>query len=272
MTGAVLDVEVRELTTPDELAACSSLYLAAFTLRPEDGSLNPRLLVGISRNGGVVVGAFAEGELIGFAFSFLAQRAPGGPLYQYSQNAAVLPAWQGRGVGRRLKLAQRAIALGRGLSLIRWAFDPFEVRNAHFNLDVLAAQAVAFERNLYGEYAHGFVPGSTSPRMIVEWSLGSERVRRLSDGATPAQREFGDVPVIGEVLRHGDGSATLAVPRAMGALEASAQRDCRESIGGAIEELLAEGLVGVSCRLVDERCAVYLFEPRREESERSEES
>lgn len=272
MISYPVEVEVRELTTADDLAACSNLYLSAFTLRPEDGSLNPRLLMGIARNGGIVVGAFAEGSLIGFAFSFLAQRTPGGALYQYSQNAAVLPAWQGRGVGRRLKLAQRAITLGRGIPLIRWVYDPFQVRNAHFNLDVLAAQAVGFERNFYGAYAHGFVPGSTSPRMIVEWSLEFERVRQLSDGASLAPREFDDVPALGEVVRHHDGSATLSVPTAINELDPALQVDIGKLVVDTFESLLSEGLIGVSCRRVDEKCAVYLFEPRSEESERSKET
>ncbi len=269
MISYPIEVEVRELTMPDDLAACSNLYLSAFTLRPEDGSLNPRLLVGISHNGGIVVGAFAEGELIGFAFSFLAQGAPGGDLYQYSQNAAVLPAWQGRGVGRRLKLAQRAIALGRNILLIRWVYDPFQVRNAHFNLDVLAAQAIGLERNFYGAYAHGFVPGSTSPRMIVEWSLDAERVRTLADGARATPHEIDDVPALGEVLRHRNGGATLSIPTAINELDPAQQVDLREVIGDAFESLLSEGLVGVSCRRVDEKCAAYVFESSREQSERS---
>jgi predicted GNAT superfamily acetyltransferase len=267
-----IEVEVRELTTPDDLAACSNLYPSAFTLRPEDGSLNPRLLMGIARNGGIVVGAFAEGTLIGFAFSFLAQRSQGGALYQYSQNAAVLPEWQGRGVGRRLKLAQRAIALGRGVPLIRWVYDPFQVRNAHFNLDVLAAQAIGFERNFYGAYAHGFAPGSTSPRMIVEWSLDSERVEKISDGAPSTPRQFDNVPALGEVLRHKDGRVTLSVPTAINELEPTLQVELRGAIGDTFESLLSEGLVGVSCCRVDEKCAAYLFEPWRENSERSKET
>ncbi len=139
--AAVPGVEVRPFAAPEEMAQCEALYRRVFALRADEGSLNARLLIALARNSGIVVGAFAGDQLVGFAFSFLAQDPENGFPYQYSQTAAVLPDWQGCGVGRQLKLAQREVALGRGVRRMRWAFDPFKYRNAHFNLDVLGACA-----------------------------------------------------------------------------------------------------------------------------------
>jgi len=58
--------------------------------------------------------------------------------------------YRDRGVGRMLKLFQRSEALGRGIRLIQWTFDPLEVRNAHFNLNRLGAICREYQPNLYG--------------------------------------------------------------------------------------------------------------------------
>ena len=38
----------------------------------------------------------------------------------------VAPGYQGRGVGYRLKLAQREAVLDQGIDLITWTYDPLE--------------------------------------------------------------------------------------------------------------------------------------------------
>jgi predicted GNAT superfamily acetyltransferase len=263
MTIEVRDIEVRELVKPEELARCASLYQSAFSLRPEDGSLNPRLLVGLVKNGGIVVGAFSDDLLVGYALSFLALQGEGEDLYQYSQNAAVLPEWQGRGIGRRLKLAQRAIALGRKIQVMRWAFDPLNARNAHFNLDVLGTFGSCIERNLYGEHGGGPDADTSTHRMIVEWTLDSDRVSQLSDGITSLATELTEIPKVGHMQRGSSDKATLSIPVTVKDHQGSEEKALRESIVDSIEALFNEGLVAVSCRRVDAECAVYQFVPRQ---------
>jgi predicted GNAT superfamily acetyltransferase len=80
-------VEVRALRRPEDCLRCETLYREVFGLTPDDESINARLLISIGRNSGLVIGAYADGALVGFALSFLARREEDGRLYQYSQTA-----------------------------------------------------------------------------------------------------------------------------------------------------------------------------------------
>ena len=84
--------------------------------------------------------------------------------------------YRDRGVGRRLKLFQRQEALGRGIRLIVWTFDPLETRNAHFNLNRLGAIARKYLPNLYGQTTSPLHLGLPTDRLWVEWHLDSARV------------------------------------------------------------------------------------------------
>jgi len=258
--ATVAGVEVRPFTAPEEMSQCESLYRQVFGLRAEEGSLNARLLVALGRNSGIVVGAFAGGKLVGFAFSFLAQDARSGLRYQYSQTAAVLTDWQGRGIGRRLKLAQRTLALARGIRWMRWAFDPFKFRNAHFNLDVLGAHATELVRDLYGAHGYGLDAESSTHRLVVDWCLDCARVNLLAEGRQPPQpAALVENARVGTIRRQKDGTALLPVPAAWPGTCGHAQLALKEVILGAIESLLGEGLVAASCTRLDEHIAAYRF-------------
>lgn len=237
VTVSPAEIVVRDVTSPDELNLCVGLYEEVFHLGPGDGSLNTRLLVGMVRNSGIVVGAFEGDHMIGFALSFLAWDQGRDVHYQYSQLAVVAQAFQGLGVGRRLKLAQRDTSLEMGVSEMRWSFDPFLVRNAHFNLDVLGARAIALVRNLYGTYAHGLDVRETTDRLVARWDLSA------SPG--PTTKPSG---------------VTLNVP-ATSSRELDAQaRGRRGEILDAFEDLFTREYVAVSCTLGANDEATYSFE------------
>jgi predicted GNAT superfamily acetyltransferase len=84
--------------------------------------------------------------------------------------------YRDRGVGRMLKLFQRSEALGRGIRLIQWTFDPLEVRNAHFNLNRLGAICREYQPNLYGVTTSPLHRSMETDRLLVEWHLDSARV------------------------------------------------------------------------------------------------
>ena len=75
-----------------------------------------------------------------------------------------------------LKLFQRDEALGRGIRLIVWTFDPLELRNAHFNLNRLGAICREYLPNLYGVTTSPLHRGLPTDRLVVEWQLDSARV------------------------------------------------------------------------------------------------
>ena len=75
-----------------------------------------------------------------------------------------------------LKLFQRDEALLRDIRLIRWTFDPLELRNAHFNLNRLGAICRKYLPNLYGQTTSPLHRGLPTDRLVVEWHLDSARV------------------------------------------------------------------------------------------------
>jgi predicted GNAT superfamily acetyltransferase len=203
------------LTTVARFAEASTLYREVFGYDDPVYGLNPRLLGALASNGGSVVGILDESDkLVAFAYGFCGTDRRG--FYHYSQSAVVASDQQGHGLGRMLKYAQREVALSHGMSRMRWTYDPAQIRNAHFNLDVLGARGRWFAPDMYG-------PGTD--RVIVEWDLTREQ------SATPAAL------------------TELVVPTDAG--------DLRRSF----EELLAKGLVAVSCRRLQDGTDAYYFGP-----------
>lgn len=149
------------LTTASRFAEASALYREVFGYLDPAYGLNPRLLGALASNGGSVVGILDESDrLVAFAYGFCGTDRRG--FYHYSQSAVVAADQQGHGLGRMLKHAQREVALSHGMSRMRWTYDPAQIRNAHFNLDVLGARGRWFAPDMYG-------PGTD--RVVIEWDL-----------------------------------------------------------------------------------------------------
>ena len=187
--GAARDeIVVRECTTAEEFDACVRLQREVFGL--PDLEVSPRRhLIVVRTAGGFTLGAFLGGELAGFALQQVALY--GGRLGGYSHMAAVSERFQNRGLGARLKWAQRERTLREGRDLIKWTFDPMRARNAHFNLNRLGAVVRAYAVNYYGTDYHaaaglrGETLGLASDRLFAEWELSSPRVEAVARGEQP---------------------------------------------------------------------------------------
>jgi predicted GNAT superfamily acetyltransferase len=161
------------LTTASRFAEASALYREVFGYLDPEYGLNPRLLGALASNGGSVVGILDDSDrLVAFAYGFCGTDRRG--FYHYSQSAVVAADQQGHGLGRMLKHAQREVALSHGMSRMRWTYDPTQVRNAHFNLDVLGARGRWFAPDMYG-------PGID--RVVVEWDLSREQPVAIDNAA-----------------------------------------------------------------------------------------
>ena len=143
-----------------------------------------RFLVVISKVGGHVFGAYDENEMIGFCFAIPGVK-PGGRPYLHSHMLGVLPQYHNAGIGRRLKLRQREEALGRGIDLIEWTFDPLELKNAFLNIEKLGAIVRRYSVNQYGVTASPLHGGLPTDRCIAEWWLDSPRVHGVLAGTKP---------------------------------------------------------------------------------------
>jgi predicted GNAT superfamily acetyltransferase len=124
--------------------------------------------------------------MVGFVHHLAAVR--GHEIFGYSHMMAVARDYQNKGVGARLKWAQRERALDEGRKLIKWTWDPMQARNAHFNLNRLGAIVDSYAENFYGiDYsADASITdriGLPSDRLFATWQIDSDRVHTLASGA-----------------------------------------------------------------------------------------
>ena len=194
-------IEIRECNTIDEFEQCITLQRDVFGF--PDIEVSPRRHFIVSRSsGGWVLGAYVGQELIGFVHQMSA--VSGVDVYGYSHMLAVQKSYQNKGVGARLKWAQRARAVAEGRSIIRWTWEPVQARNAHFNLNRLGVIVRSYAVNFYGtDYSVPrneleSAPGLDSDRLFAEWELRSERVETLARGeklqARAAPAAFIEIP------------------------------------------------------------------------------
>jgi len=179
-------IEIRECVTVEELDACVRLQREAFHL--PDLELSPRRhLIVSQRAGGFTLGAFIEGELAGFVHHLVAVRNKN-EISGYSHMMAVASEHQNKGIGARLKWAQRKRALMEGREFIAWTWNPLQPRNAHFNLNRLGVLVTSYAVNFYGtDYDATMQPaanvqGIDSDRLFADWHLRSSRVAALALG------------------------------------------------------------------------------------------
>jgi predicted GNAT superfamily acetyltransferase len=166
-------VVIRPCEGFEELSACVQLQMDVWGYGDRD--VVPRRVFIVSQKiGGQVFGAFDDDTLVGFAMA-LPGFARGQP-YLHSHMLAVNPDYRNQGIGRRLKLAQRDEALGRGIRLMEWTFDPLEIKNSFLNVARLGAVVRRYAANFYGVSSsrlHGQVP---TDRLYAEWWLDSDWV------------------------------------------------------------------------------------------------
>jgi predicted GNAT superfamily acetyltransferase len=225
------EIIVRECTTIEEFDGCVYLQREAFGL--PDLELSPRRHLIVSRAaGGWTLGAFAAERMVGFVHHLAAVRA-NDEIFGYSHVMAVAKDYQNKGVGARLKWAQRERALGEGRKLIKWTWDPMMSRNAHFNLNRLGAIVETYSDNYYGmDYNLDQAIGLPSDRLSATWQIDSTRVRALASGSP--------------VTIDGEPAATVSIPSEWTTLvkqDPQRARDEQARVGAALKRAFEQGLV-----------------------------
>lgn len=212
------EILIRECRGFDEFDGCVRLQTEIWGYDVSD-TIPLREFIVIQRIGGQVLGAFdlakpnsgrlGDGNsLIGFAMAM-----PGiseGKAYLHSHMLAVLPEYRNAGIGRRLKLAQRAEALERGIQKMEWTFDPLEIKNAHLNIARLGAIVHSYTPDFYGVFSSRLQAGLPSDRLHAEWWMGSPRVvSALAGNPVPLPGIRETIVVPGKVREWKQSPATL---------------------------------------------------------------
>ncbi len=205
-------IEVRPIKTLADLRRCHEIQRAVWGY--SDLMVFPyTILISIQHNGGVLLGAYVNDELVGFVVGYLGMA--GAKLYLFSQRMGVLPEYQGLGMGYRLKVAQREQMLRKGIDIIVWTYDPLEGKNATLNIEKLGGIVRSYARDIYGVVQNPLQTGLTTDRFLLEWSLMSDRVRERIRGQYQRPRPTDwlggqDIPIVNYAAWEGDVPRPLA--------------------------------------------------------------
>jgi predicted GNAT superfamily acetyltransferase len=178
-------IEVRVLKTPADLKLIQKLEREIWNMPP----LPIHQTITAAQNGGLLLGAFYDNELIGFNYGFAGFDQ--GKSYLCSHMLGIHPDHRDKGLGALLKQKQKESASEMGYDLITWTFDPLESRNAYLNLSELYAICSTYVENCYGDMEDSLNHGLPTDRLKVEWWINSSHVNEsLQDEAESPQNPF----------------------------------------------------------------------------------
>lgn len=174
-----MNIEIRPIETLSDLRRCHDIQRATWGY--SDLMVIPYTqLVSAQHNGGVLLGAYVDGELVGFLYGYLGMAS--GRLYHFLQRMGVLPEAQARGIGYKLTIAQREQLLRQGIDIIVWTYDPLEGKNSTLYVEKLGGIVRYYARDIYGMVNNPLQVGLATDRFLLEWHLMSDRVRERVRG------------------------------------------------------------------------------------------
>lgn len=251
-------IVIRDIETLEEMRAIEDLQREIWGVSDLDVlpalALRPQKAVGA-----ILMGAFAEGRMVGFVFGF-----PGilnGETIIHSDMLGVSSEYRSHSIGYLLKCAQREAALALGVKRITWTFDPLQSRNAHLNFNKLGVVADRYLINYYGETS-SFLHRFGTDRLWVSWLLDSRRVASRVECNERAEFPSLDLPALVRVgpnqepivqMNLTDKRVTIEIPR-----ESNAEL-WREPTREAFTRALDAGYVIEDFYVIDKSRGAYLL-------------
>jgi len=161
-----------------DMRACEQITREVFQFRDID-VMPGWVMYTASQHGGLALGAYVEGGLVGYSFAL-----PGyadGRAFLYSIGLLVRSGFEDRNVGTMLKLAQGEHAQRLGYDLVKWSVDPLASRPMYLYLSRLGARLVAYLPEIYELFALGGLDAAiVADEAEIEWELGEPDARPAS--------------------------------------------------------------------------------------------
>ena len=189
-------MKLRDLTSLDDFRQVVELEKEIWGVDYTDVVCAPILAVSVKR-GGVLIGAFDGGRMVGFVYSLpgIKDRTP----IQWSHMLGVVDEYRNAGLGRTLKLEQRLRSIDIGCDLVEWTYDPMQALNAHLNFVKLGVVVEEYGVNMYGDSTSHLHKGTPTDRFIAQWWIREPHVvRRIESKSLVVMRtqEAADAPVV----------------------------------------------------------------------------
>lgn len=181
------EIVIRRLSSVEDMMLAEDVQRAVWP-GCETDIMPTHLILTIAHNGGLVLGAFEGDSLVAYLFGFLGtdaespDRVAMARLKHCSHQLGVHKAYRNRGLGYKLKVAQRQAVIEDGIRLVTWTYDPLLSNNAYLNIRRLGAVCRSYIREAYGTMRDVLNMGIPSDRFQVEWWVTSSRVKTRLEG------------------------------------------------------------------------------------------
>ncbi|WP_434291224.1 GNAT family N-acetyltransferase [Celeribacter sp. SCSIO 80788] len=200
------DIVLRELDGLDDLSQAERFQTEVWGEgeRPD----NSDIMLALQHEGALLAGAFRGDRMLAFLFGF-PTATPG---LQHSHRLAVATEARGLGLGARMKWFQRDWCLARGITQVRWTYDPLRAINAGLNIGGLGATAATYFVDYYGPMP-GINAGLPSDRILAHWQLDAPGVvARAEKRPCPPRADLSPVAIPHDIdaLIASDPQAALA--------------------------------------------------------------
>jgi predicted GNAT superfamily acetyltransferase len=173
-------VRIEAVADPARLHAAAQLFADVWSTEEGQDPLPPDVLRQLVHADGAVHLAYSGDAVVG-ASAAMHCSPTSGNVYSLIAGARS----SDRGVGYALKHAQRAWALGHGVTSMVWTYDPLASRNARFNLVKLGAVALDYTVDFYGPMEDGINSGDETDRVTTVWALAGTRAAAAAAGRHP---------------------------------------------------------------------------------------
>lgn len=205
------DLEVRVLKDSGDMADVADLQVRVWGFS-DKSAVPDHFLTAASSIGGLVLGAYDQGKLVGFTFS-----VPGldelNRSYHYLHMIGVDPTVQGKNVGFQLMKRHYEITESAGLDSIKWTYDPLEGFNANLYIRKLGGVVESeYKPDCYGQKLTGRNASVPSDRFVVTLRINNETRDIIGGRSDKGQADLADIDannVLTAVTKNTNGSAII---------------------------------------------------------------